>query len=136
MRYAISYVSTASEKLTDIEIEKVLDFSKNWNNDHNITGILLFSEGNFFQVLEDEKTILQDLFERISDDSRHFNVIRIFGKEIDDANFEGYSANFISIDSQFRKEDFGRYLNQVDSLNPAIRTSVQYILKNFSEGIK
>lgn len=136
MRYAISYVSTASEKLTDTEIEKILDFSKNWNNNHNITGILLFSQGNFFQVLEGEKVLLQDLFEKITNDSRHYNVIRIFGKEIDDTNFEGYSAKFISLDSQFRKKDFGRYINQVESLHPAIQSSVKYILNNFSEGIK
>jgi hypothetical protein len=136
MRYAISYVSTASEKLTEIEIKKTLEFSKNWNSDHDITGILLFSEGNFFQVLEGDKELLQDLFERIKSDSRHKNVIRIFEKEIDSSNFDGYSANFITLNSQYRENDFGRYLAQIETLNPAIQTSVKYILHNFSEGIK
>lgn len=136
MRYAISYVSTASEQLTETEIKKTLEFSKNWNTDHDITGILLFSEGNFFQVLEGDKELLQNLFERIKSDSRHYNVMRIFGKEIDNAKFTGYAANFITVDSQFTEKDFGRYLSKIATLNPAIQTSVKYILKNFSEGIK
>lgn len=136
MRYAISYVSSASEKLSELDVEKVLNFSKNWNNEHNITGMLLFSQGNFFQVLEGEKKLIKELFGRIVKDSRHFNIIRIFEKEIDDADFEGYSANFISLDSQYKEQDFGRYLNQVEKLNPSIQSSVKYILKNFSEGIK
>lgn len=136
MHYAISYVSTTSKKLTETEIEKILEFTKNWNNDNNITGILLFSEGNFFQVLEGDKELLNDLFSRIESDPRHHNVTRIFGKEIESAKFDGYSANFITLNSQYREKDFGRYLAQVDTLNPAIQTSVKYILNNFSEGIK
>ncbi|HZJ37436.1 MAG TPA: BLUF domain-containing protein [Gillisia sp.] len=58
MQYAISYVSTVAPNLSEQEIKEVLNFSQNLNIEHNITGILLFSEGNFFQVLEGERNFI------------------------------------------------------------------------------
>jgi len=55
MRYAIVYVSTASNELKDEEIQNILSSSNTWNNKNDITGLLLFSEGNFFQIIEGEK---------------------------------------------------------------------------------
>lgn len=57
MRYAISYVSTAKKSLSETEIRQILNDSENNNNKQNITGLLLYSEGNFFQIIEgDQKT--------------------------------------------------------------------------------
>ena len=105
MRYAISYVSSVNDQLSEKEIQEVLDFSKNWNNEHNITGILLFSEGNFFQVLEGEKALLKELFPRIVADERHHNIITIFEKEVSQTKFKRYKADFISLDSRFQSKN-------------------------------
>lgn len=136
MRYAISYVSTANPALSETEIQEALDFSKNWNNNHNITGILLYSQGNFFQVLEGEEQLLKDLFDRIKADERHHNVITIFQKEIPNIQFDGYEADFISLDDSYNDENFETYLAQISLLNPSIQSSVKYILNKFTEGIK
>jgi hypothetical protein len=136
MRYAISYVSTANPALSESEIHKALDFSKNWNNDNNITGILLYSRGNFFQVLEGDEQLLKSLFSRIKADERHKDVITIFQKSIPIVKFDGYEAEFISLDNRDNFTEMDSYLTQIDNLNPAIQSSVKYILKNFTEGIK
>lgn len=136
MNYAISYVSTASPNLSEKEIHEVLEYSRNWNNSHDITGILLYSEGNFFQVLEGDKQVLTDLFQNISKDQRHYDIIKIFGKEIIENRFDNYQVEFISLDSRYRQEDLQHYFAQADKLNPVIQASVKYILNRFSEGIK
>jgi hypothetical protein len=136
MKYAISYVSTVSSNLNETDIQKILDYSRDWNINHQITGILLFSEGNFFQVLEGEKELVTELFKRIKMDSRHYNLIKIFEKEISQERYKGYKANFISLDTRFSENEVNTYFAQIDNLNPAIQTPVRYILKNFSEGIK
>tara|TARA_B100000929_G_C15462091_1_gene404880 strand:- start:799 stop:1209 length:411 start_codon:yes stop_codon:yes gene_type:complete len=136
MRYAISYVSSVNPELTGDQIQEVLNFSKNWNNDHDITGILLYSEGNFFQVLEGEQKILQSLFSRIESDKRHCNIIKIFEKKVETSHYDNYECNFISLDTRFRPENFHIYLSQVDKCSPEIQSSVRYILNKFSEGIK
>lgn len=136
MRYAISYVSSVDPELSEEEIQNVLSFSRNWNIDHQITGILLYSEGNFFQVLEGEKDLLRSLFSRIQKDRRHKNVMVIFEKEVSDAKFDTYKSDFISLDSRFQAKNIEQYLSQIDQLNPKIQSSVRYILNKFAEGIK
>jgi len=136
MRYAISYVSTVNPALSDTEIQQALDFSKNWNNDNNITGILLYSQGNFFQVLEGDEALLKELFSRIKADERHHNLITIFQKKIPNIQFDGYEADFISLDDRYKDENFDTYLTQISLLNPVIQSSVKYILNKFTEGIK
>ncbi|HKL35931.1 MAG TPA: BLUF domain-containing protein [Salegentibacter sp.] len=136
MRYAISYVSTVNPALSESEIQAALDFSKDWNNNNNITGILLYSQGNFFQVLEGQEQLLKELFERIKLDERHHNIITIFQKPIPDVQFDGYEADFISLDDHFQQKNIESYTKQVSLLNPSIQSSVKYILKNFTEGIK
>lgn len=136
MRYAISYVSTVNPALSEDEIQETLDFSKRWNNDHDITGILLYSQGNFFQVLEGEEEQLKDLFSRIKADERHHNIITIFQKQIPNIKFDGYEVDFISLDDRYNVELLDSYLTQISLLNPSIQGSVKYILNKFTEGIK
>ncbi|MDT0645353.1 BLUF domain-containing protein [Zunongwangia sp. F260] len=136
MRYAISYVSTVNPELSETEIQEALDFSKNWNNDNNITGILLYSQGNFFQVLEGEENLLKSLFSRIKADQRHHNVITIFQKKVPNIQFDDYEVDFISLDDSYNAAQIDTYLSQIDLLNPSIQGSVRYILNKFTEGIK
>jgi hypothetical protein len=136
MRYAISYVSTANPALSENEIQSTLDFSKDWNNNHEITGILLFSQGNFFQVLEGEESLLKMLFERIKADKRHHNIITIFQKEVPEVKFQNYEADFISLDDRYHAKNIDSYFSQIKLLNPSIQSSVKYILNKFTEGIK
>lgn len=129
-------MSTVNPALSESEIQEALDFSKNWNNDNNITGILLYSQGNFFQVLEGEEELLKELFARIKADQRHHNIITIFQKSIPSVTFDGYQTDFISLDDRYNETKFDIYLTQVSLLNPAIQGSVRYILNKFTEGIK
>lgn len=135
MKYAISYVSTVSSNLNETDIQAILHYSREWNIAHEITGILLYSEGNFFQVLEGDKKLVEDLFKRIENDPRHYDLIRIFQKKIQQEKFTGYKTNFISLDSRFSQNELSTYFEQIENLNPAIQTPVRYILQKFSEGI-
>lgn len=136
MQYAISYVSSVNPNLSEEEIQKVLSYSRNWNNENNITGILLYSDGNFFQVLEGDKELLESLFSRVRIDKRHQNVMVIFEKEVSLPKFESYQSDFISLDSRFQSKNIEMYLSEIDKLNPKIQSSVRYILNKFAEGIK
>ncbi len=136
MKYAISYVSSVNPNLTEADIQEILKYTSNWNNDHDITGILLYSDGNFFQVLEGEKELLKSLLSRIVKDERHNNVMVIFQKEVSQTKFDDYQSDFISLDSRFQSKNIELYFSQIDKLNPKIQSSVRYILNNFAEGIK
>lgn len=136
MRYAISYVSTAKSTLTKKQIQKMLNWTQKWNNDHQINGILLYSEGNFFQVLEGEKKDLLAIFTNILADKRHYNIIKLFEKEVANFSFDKYKTAFIALDYRYPATDVNMYFSQIELLNPNIQNSVRYILNKFTEGIK
>lgn len=56
--YTICYVSKASENTTNDDIKDIFKVTEKANNATGISGILLHSFDNFFQVLEGEKEFL------------------------------------------------------------------------------
>ena len=129
-RWAICYVSTASPDMEEKDIDNILSYTENWNMDHNITGILLCSEGNFFQVIEGESAIIQELFANIAKDSRHRNLIKIFNKEIKNTTFTGYEAPFLSKQTKNLTQNIS-YLEYLKYLDPASQNTVKNMLKAF-----
>jgi hypothetical protein len=65
------YVSNRSAKCTEEEIEKILASCKKKNPPLNITGVLLYSDTKFIQLVEGEYKVINDLYDKIKTDSRH-----------------------------------------------------------------
>ncbi len=131
MRYAIVYVSTASKDLKEPEIKTMLKESVIWNNSHGLTGLLLYSEGNFFQIIEGEETVTKDLFESIKQDPRHHNIIQISGKEIHKEAYDGFKSDFIYSNAHYDPKKFRTYLEQIEVLDDATQKAVKNMLKVF-----
>ena len=136
MKYAICYVSTAEKDLSPEEINHLLDQSKEKNNQKDIAGILLYSEGNFFQVLEGEKSEVLKIFELIQEDERHYNIIKIFGKEIPEKKYDGYEVDFISEHRRYSQERLQHYLYHIQGLDEASQKVVQEMLSLFIDSNK
>lgn len=136
MRYTICYVSTAVE---DIEQEEIKDLLQKWkerNNDDGVKGILLYSEGNFFQVLEGEKKSLLELFENIRKDSRHHSVIQILGKDIDNTGYDGYDADFVTEKNKYSREAMERYYKPLKGMDAQTQEVAKRMLDVFIETSK
>ncbi len=131
MRYAITYVSTASENLRSKDIDHLLDHCKTKNNSENITGILLYSDGNFFQIIEGEKDKIDHLFHKIEEDARHRGIIKIFERRIKNAAYDGYETDFITGQHRYEQEKFEHYLNYLQVLDEKSKKTVVTILKAF-----
>ena len=131
MRHAISYVSTASSHLEDSEIDKILHHSEKYNNQEDLTGLLLYSEGNFFQILEGEKEKTQSLFNKIQKDNRHKNIIKLFERPIHKDAFDGYKSDFISADARYDISRLRNYQHYIEILDKPTKKAVSNILKAF-----
>ena len=131
MRYAIVYVSSASTGLEESEIKTLLAKSVAWNNNHGLTGILLFSDGNFFQIIEGDENVIKDLFESIKQDPRHHNVLQIFGKEIHRDAYDGYKADFIATHEHYDPKKIEGYMKQMEVLEESTQKAVKNMLKAF-----
>jgi hypothetical protein len=92
--YRIIYLSSATNILTKEEINYLLVKSKSYNIKSNITGLLIYIDGDFLQVIEGEKEEVITLFELIKTDKRHKHVITVFKAEVTERQFPNWSMGF------------------------------------------
>ena len=109
--YRIIYLSSATTKFSNEEIISLLDLSRRNNEVNQITGLLLYSDGNFLQIIEGKKKALEALFEKISLDPRHKNIIKVFHGKVPIRNYSIWKMAFSTIDKSF-------YKNNISDLNP------------------
>jgi len=96
--FELIYVSTAANRMTKDDLQSIMFESMRHNSDHSITGLLLYDQGSFCQVLEGEEKDIKSLYKRICKDPRHFNVNLISEKDIDIREFSAWSMRFINLD--------------------------------------
>ncbi len=117
--YHLSYVSTACDCLKFENIREILDSSNKNNEVNGVTGILVYCNKHFFQILEGDKDTILELFETISIDCRHDNVIKIQEGQIDQRQFGNWSMAFKSYNKElkhldnFNTEQFYSYIRNL-----------------------
>ena len=90
----LSYTSIASHLMTHEELIALLSQARVNNNQRDVTGMLLYMEGCFFQVLEGEADQLEKLFDKISKDPRHHDVMKLILEPIETRSFINWSMGF------------------------------------------
>ncbi len=88
------YVSSICHLELESEIGNILNSSIRRNEENNITGMLLYSGGNFLQVLEGEEDKVIRTFARIKQDSRHCQITEILFETITQRDFPKWSMGF------------------------------------------
>lgn len=80
--------------------------------------MLLYSGGNFFQILEGEKNSVEELYAKITKDERHTDCIMIDESEIKDRTFPNWSMGFknLNLESKESLAGYSEFLNK--KLNP------------------
>jgi hypothetical protein len=128
MRFAISYLSTANKDLNQDEVAELLDITEIRNNNAGVNGLLIYSDGNFFEVIEGEETKIKELFENIKEDPRHRNIMIVFEKKIDKPLFHEKEANFISENTKYRQIEVENFLFYIKDLDESTQKAVKNIL--------
>ncbi len=82
----------------------ILTVSRKNNSAKNLTGMLLYGEGTFVQVLEGEPEVIQQTYDAICKDTRHKDLIVITINDIDKRNFPDWSMGFRTINHDILKE--------------------------------
>ncbi len=95
------YCSAAAKAdIAKSELDKILEVARLDNAKVGITGILLFREGSFFQVLEGDREAIEALFEKISLDKRHNRIRKILIEPIDERGFAAWTMGYPKITSK------------------------------------
>lgn len=111
---SLIYGSTATYHMTEEELIEILRQAESNNSELGITGMLLYKDGNFLQVLEGEEDVVMPLYNKIKFDERHHQVITIGKRKITERDFEKWSMGFVNI-SNLTPENlpgYSDYLNE------------------------
>ncbi len=92
--HCVIYTSTANHLLSGAELEKLLHDARQHNADRAITGILLYSEGTFFQYLEGQVADVTAIYERIKQSRQHHSLIELLRGDIDQRAFPDWLMGF------------------------------------------
>jgi hypothetical protein len=92
--YSLTYVSSAVLPFTKDGLRWLLDECAPANEAVNVTGMLLYKDGNFIQVLEGEEHSVRSVYAKIGRDLRHRGLITLLQGEIAERQFPNWSMGF------------------------------------------
>lgn len=84
------YVSNRKLTCTQEEIDKIVASCKKNNPELGITGVLLYSDTKFIQLVEGESKTITSLYDKIKTDTRHANAIMISYNPIKERAFPSW----------------------------------------------
>lgn len=113
----LTYASTSTSKPGSIrqDLLDILAEATAHNSANAISGILYYGNNYFFQCIEGRKTKVMELFNKISNDPRHTNLVILSYHEVHDLSFKAWELKFTRQDEQIR-QFFSR--NQWEVFNP------------------
>ena len=85
--YEIIYVSVAPGDMAAAELSSLMDRAREHNARRGITGMLLYHNREFMQLLEGEEAEVKALYETICGDHRHQQVYKMWEGPIAERNF-------------------------------------------------
>ncbi|CZF86512.1 MULTISPECIES: BLUF domain-containing protein [Grimontia] len=108
----IVYISSAEHPFTDEEFAEMLAAIRENNEKIGVTGMLLYKDGDFIQVIEGEEHVLTPLYTTICQDNRHYSVVEMMRKPIVERQFKNWSMGFHHINNDDpRLEGFKRFFD-------------------------
>jgi hypothetical protein len=101
------YVSSAHKLLGDEELVELLRIARQNNAARDVTGMLLYRDGNFLQVLEGPASAVDQLIEKIKRDPRHHGLILMSRKGVEERQFSEWRMAFRNMSKAHLEEDGG-----------------------------
>ncbi len=91
------YASVTATALTRESLLDLLDFARAFNSKAGITGVLIYHDKRFVQVLEGPVEQVEMLMSRIEKDSRHRDVRRLYEDDLRVRRFPDWSMACLTV---------------------------------------
>jgi hypothetical protein len=92
--HQLVYVSHAGFNVSDEEIRSILDVSIKNNTRDSITGLLIYSNQLFFQVLEGPLDAVESCYARVSKDDRHGAPSIMWQDDVAERSFPSWKMGY------------------------------------------
>lgn len=115
-----------------MEVRSILNDACEFNDKNDITGLLIYSEGNFFQLIEGEKELIKELYyDKIRKDPRHNNLISFVETDITKPAFDGFYCTKEASRLSVNRSKLKIYFDHIKVLDHTNRKAVLEVLKSF-----
>ena len=110
---SLVYVSSAVAEFTKADLVALLQQSRENNERLGITGLLLYKDGNFIQLLEGPEDAVRDLIRTVSADPRHRGIIRLLEEQAE-RRFPDWSLGFKDLNDPEIRElpGYSEFMNE------------------------
>ena len=100
MVYQYVYSSRAEDGFTPQRLEAILEKARTNNATLGITGILLFSDGYFVQLLEGKQATVLKLLDKIRADDEHHDFQPLLAQEAGARLFGNWSMAYVALSAE------------------------------------
>ena len=114
--YHVLYRSRATQAPTETDLRAILDWSHTYNAQQQITGLLLYSDGQFVQLFEGPELAVRALYARIQRDPRHTQVVTVSDGPAPQRWFADWHMAFGYVDAP----ELGQVLGVVETQTPLL----------------
>ena len=113
-----------------------METARRKNAQRSVTGMLLYTSGSFFQVLEGEEETVTELFAIIAPDRRHKNATMIIREPIARRAFGDWTMGFAEMDASelAHIEGLNDFLHPGNSLTKLQPGRASKLLAAFAQG--
>lgn len=119
------YVSAARHPFTPAELDALLEQSRANNRRDGVSGMLLYRDGDFLQVLEGPEEAVRRTYERIARDPRHVGVIVLDESEITQRSFGDWSMGFRRVSVEERPAGFVDFFDRRADLSAVVNPGAE-----------
>ncbi|AMR25707.1 hypothetical protein A0257_00465 [Hymenobacter psoromatis] len=124
--YQVLYHSVAVRPFTEAELHTLLKNAHSFNVRQGVTGILLYSDSRFVQLLEGDEQSVRKLYDRIQQDPRHTQVVTVSEGPGPCRRFADWSMGFGRVAGPEMAEALDTVLGQ--GVAPAPEVAEPYLL--------
>ncbi|MDQ2180065.1 BLUF domain-containing protein [Marinifilum sp. D714] len=100
----IVYVSFSRNQLSELELDQLLSEIRPKNLANGVTGLLLYNDEIFIQVIEGETDTIRTLYDILQKDRRHTNIVKILEEKIDQRSFPDWSMGYQKLSKEDSKD--------------------------------
>ena len=90
----LSYLSEAVSDMTFLGLMRLLESARAFNQSNGITGILLYDNQQFGQIIEGERANIMKVWKRIQEDKRHHRIELLEIREISERSYPEWLLRF------------------------------------------
>jgi len=131
------YYSRASREMSLSDLKDILGTARDNNNNLDICGMLCYDQQYFLQVLEGERSAVNELYLEIADDPRHHDIVIISYNETTKTIFPQWQMGYAGSSAQFSQilEKLGQTVFSPVDMDKDMAIKFLYQMSNYQSKV-